>query len=108
MVKVEDVVENLTGYVESRIEVIKLDVKNEVTRISVATVVWMIVSIFALMVLVCLSIALGLWLGDLTGSQPLGFVLVALVYVVVSAGLLASQESLQKVVARRVFPNHKH
>lgn len=108
MVKVEDVVENLTGYVESRIEVIKLDVKNEVTRVSVAAVVWTIVSIFALMVLVCLSIALGLWLGRLTDSLPLGFVLVALIYVVISTGLIASQESLHKAVSRRVFPNHKH
>lgn len=108
MVKVEDVVENLTGYVESRIEVIKLDVKNEVTRISVTAVVWTIVSLFALMVLVCLSIALGLWLGHLTGSLPLGFVLVSLVYVIISAGLIASQESLQKAVYKRVFPNHKH
>ena len=108
MVKLEDVVESLTGYIESRIEIVKLDVKNEVSRVSVNVGVGAIVGLFAVLVVFCLTVALGLWLGDLVCSRPLGFVLAAVVFILISGILLASKAALQRTVSKRVFPKYKN
>ncbi len=106
MLKVEDVVENLTGYIESRIEVIKLDLKNEITHAGVNAGVGIIVGIFGLLTLFCLTVALGFWLGDVVDSRALGFVLAGAFFLLLSALLLASKAALQRLVARRVFSKY--
>jgi Putative Actinobacterial Holin-X, holin superfamily III len=108
MLKIEEVVDNVTGYIESRVEVIKLDIKDQATSIGVDTLVWAIVGFFGLMALLFLSMAAGFWLGRQLESLPLGFVLVAVFYVAVGGALLLSREKLQRAVAKKVFPNYKH
>jgi hypothetical protein len=107
MLKIEDVIENVTGYIESRVEIIKLDVKDHATEIGVATLVWSIVGFFGLMTLGLLSIALALYLGHVLASMPLGFVLVAGLYVIVALVLIAFKSALHRAVEKRVFPTYK-
>jgi Flp pilus assembly protein TadB len=106
MLNIEEAIENLTGYVEARIELIKLDVKDQSVRVGVATLVWSLVGFFALMALVFLSIALAIVLGYWLG-MAWGFVLVAVLYLAVGFALLLSKRWLQKQVELRAFSPDK-
>jgi hypothetical protein len=106
MVKVDDMVGNVTGYLESRIEMLKLDVKNETSRAGVTIIVGVTVALFAFFFLICLTIALGLFLGDLVESRPLGFVLVAALFLILTVVLLVSKKVLLNVVQKRLFPRY--
>ena len=108
MVKVEDMIENLTGYLESRIELLKIDAKNEGTKIGVNVVVGIIVGVFGFFTMVCLTIALGLWLGDLVNSRPAGFLLAAAAFLILTTILLLSKNALLKLVQKRVFPKYQN
>lgn len=108
MVRVEDMIENLTGYLESRIELLKIDAKNEGTKIGVNVMVGLIVGLFALFTLICLTVALGLWLGDLVESRPAGFLLAALFYLILTGILVLSRNSLLKMVQKKVFPKYQN
>jgi hypothetical protein len=108
MLKIEDVVDNVTGYVESRIEVIKLDVKDQATEIGTATLVFGLVCFVGLMILGMLSVALALYLGSVLASFALGFVLVAGLYLLLAIGLLLSKDKLHRAIEKQVFPTYKH
>lgn len=101
-------IENLTGYLESRIEMLKIDARNEGTKIGVNVMVGIIVGLFGLFTMICLTIALGLWLGDLVESRPVGFLLAAAFYLILTGILIASRNALLKAVQKKVFPKYQN
>jgi len=103
MLNINQAVENLTGYIEARVEVIKLDIKDQSTRVGVVIIVWFLVGFFGLMALVFLSIAAALLLGVWLDNLAIGFVLIGGVYVGIAALLLASKNKLVKLVEEQVF-----
>ena len=105
MLKIEDVIENLTGYLEARVELIKLDVKDQSVRVGVATLVWGLVGFFGLMALAFLSVAAAIVLGHWLGLAW-GFVVVAGFYSLIGLALVASKKRLQKEVEKRAFPQY--
>jgi hypothetical protein len=107
MPAIDDVIENVSGYVEARIEVIKLDIKDQATEVGVSILVGLLVGFIGIMILTCLSLALALYLGQMLANLPLGFVIVAGIYVVAAFIAMASSAAVQRAVERQVFPHYK-
>ena len=108
MVKVDDIVESLTGYLEAKIELLKLDAKNTATKTAVNVAVGAIVGVFALFMLICLTISLGLWLGSLVENNAMGFLLAAAVFLGLTLLLLGVKAALLALVQKKVFPKYQH
>ena len=83
--KVEATYQHLIEYAEARWNLIALDVSDKTANIITSIVVGIILAVLGLFFLVFASISLALWLGDLTDSIALGFLLVAVLYGLIGA-----------------------
>jgi uncharacterized membrane protein YqjE len=99
--KVDSMIENLTGYVETRVELLKIEAKEEVSKqLSNAIVYGSIGFLFAL-VLLFLSVAIALTIGEHLGNFA-GFAIVAGFYLIVGLALLLNREKLIKAIEKNI------
>ena len=91
--KVDTLLSNLTGYVETRVELLKIEVKEDLAK-SLAQVIlyFLLVFLFALFI-VFLSLAIGLVLSARFGNF-VGFSLVGVFYLLAGLILLLTRKSL--------------
>ena len=82
LLKLDKILDNLVGYVETRLELYKIQFKEEIARaIGVLALIMISVAVFGLMV-VFLSLAVANQLNSIWNSTFLGFLVVAVVYFV--------------------------
>jgi hypothetical protein len=99
--KLENIADRLNAYIDARVELVKLDLKSElsdwITRIGVL----LVVSFTALFALVLLSVAAALAIGHWQQSNALGFLCIAGVYL----GILGviQIKSVQKNLKNAIF-----
>jgi len=72
-------------YLDTRIELVKLNVAEKGAQSGAKLLTIGIVGGIALVAAGCFTLALAIWLGELIGSLPLGFVIVGLGYLIVAA-----------------------
>ena len=74
--KVESLIENLTGFVETRVELLKLEVKEDVAKGLAKGVAWFVIGFVLTLFLVFASIGLALLIGATLGLFA-GFMIIA-------------------------------
>jgi hypothetical protein len=80
--KFDGILDVVKGYVDAKIQLLKLDVKEKASNI-ITTLLFMMLLLFSfLMMLVFASLALGHYLNTLFDSEFMGFALLALFYLV--------------------------
>lgn len=99
--KLDHLMENLTGYVETKIEIMKYDLKEDLSKILAQASVLVVVAITAIFFLLFLSIAIGVLLGQTIGYFG-GFGIVGLMYMIVGAIIFANRESLQNKAEEKI------
>jgi hypothetical protein len=78
--KFDGILDIVKGYVDAKIQIIKLDIQEKASTI-IATIFFMLLLLFSfLMMLVFSSLALGHYLNSLFNNQYMGFVILALFY----------------------------
>lgn len=75
--KLEGAVDHLLGMVESRIQIAKIEAKEEVAEILAEALVRLSLALFAFIFFLFLNVALALWLGSLLQQEFVGFLIVA-------------------------------
>ncbi|WP_373515623.1 phage holin family protein [Persicitalea sp.] len=108
--KVELTYQHLIDYAEARWNLIALDVSDKSANIVTSIIVGIVLAILGLFFLVFASISLALWLGDLTNSTALGFLLVAVIYGLIAALMYANRNKwlflpLMNTFLRKLYRN---
>jgi hypothetical protein len=93
--KVDSLISNLTGYVETRIELLKVEAKEEMSKGLAKVILFLLLAFVFALVLIFISIGLALVLTEKIGAFA-GFGIVAGVYLVVGVVLLLTRENLTK------------
>ena len=91
--KVDNLINNLTGYVESKVELLKMEVKEELARSLAKVVAYLSIAFILALFIVFLSIAVALELAGILGSFA-GFAIVAGVYLIVGVIAWVSRQRL--------------
>jgi uncharacterized membrane protein YqjE len=78
--RLDNLMENLSGYVEARIELLKIEIKEDVAKVLARTVMILIVAFLALLFILFLSIGLAQYLNSLFGKEHVGYWMVAGIY----------------------------
>lgn len=91
--KVDSLIENLTGFVETRVELLKLEVKEDIAKCLAKGVAWFVIGFVLTLFLVFVSIGLALLIGAALGLFA-GFMIVASVYLVIGLILLLMRERI--------------
>ena len=81
----EGLFEKTTEYFDTQIELTKLKAIKKVAIFSANAFAKIIIAFFILLIIFMLSIALGLWIGNLLGAAYLGFFALAIFYSIVLA-----------------------
>jgi hypothetical protein len=99
--KVDSLISNLTGYVETRIELLKVEAKDELSKGISNIVVYLFLAFVFAVVVIFISVALALLIGLKTGTIA-GFAIVAAIYLLAGVVLTAKRESLIQSLEKKI------
>ena len=99
--KLDGVVNNLTGYIEARIELMKYEVKEDMARAASKMAILLILSIFFIFFLLFASAAVAHKIGESLGSF-MGYGIVASFYFVLLLLIVLFREPLSKRVEKKI------
>jgi hypothetical protein len=104
--KLDHLIENLTGYVETKVALIKVEVKQEMAEGLGKAITYMLIAFVFGMMLLFISIGVALILAARLGNLT-GFGIVAVFYLVLGIVLLANRETLNKKFSKQVSQTTK-
>ena len=99
--KVDSLLGNLTGYVETRVELLKIEVKEDVAKGLAQAVTYLFIAFVVALFITFLSIALAILIGQRLGNIA-GFSIVALIYLIVGVILWARREKLIALMEQKL------
>lgn len=92
--KVENLVHNLTGFVETKVELFKIEIREEVAKVTSMALMIGLVLLLALLALLFFSFGLAGYLNSTSESVHLGYWIVAGGYTVIGLILLIFRKSI--------------
>ena len=109
----ESLFENLTGYFNARIELIKLQLVEKTTSIFSIVISILIIIPFFMLAFLFLSIALAHFFSELWGHEYAGYLTVTLIYLVTGLLLIRFRQSwlvrpLQNSLIKQIFIKKHH
>ena len=100
--KVDGIIENLSGYIEARMELLKLEIKDDVAKgLSKAVVFVVLLMAFGLFVFF-ISMALAYKLGEYVTTFG-GFAIVAGFYLLIGVVLILNREKISTRIQKQVI-----
>jgi hypothetical protein len=87
--RIDAILENLTGLIEARMELAKLEIKEEVAKVGARIIAGVVLAFLLVMIIIFMSITLATWLNYLLGSVFFGYLIVTGFYLLVLALLIA-------------------
>ena len=87
--RIDAIIENLTGLIEARMELAKLEIKEEVAKAGARIVAAIIFSFLLVMIIIFFSLSLATFLNRVLESMYLGYVIITGFYLLVLILLIA-------------------
>lgn len=93
---VESLWEKTHGYLEARIELVKMKTAGKAAEMGAAITARVIIGIVLLMMIIVLNTGIAMWLGEILGKMYYGFFALAGFYLVLAIILIACRASIIK------------
>lgn len=100
MLNVDELISNLTGYVEARLALAKIEIRDEISQAIAKLIYFAIVAFIGALAIIFLSISISILLNLLFKSTFLGYLIVAFLYMITFALLARFKE--HPAVTRRL------
>ncbi|HNP96832.1 MAG TPA: phage holin family protein [Cyclobacteriaceae bacterium] len=94
--KLDSLVDNLSGYVETRVKLLKLEIKEDIAKVLSKGLVHLAIIVFAFLFLIFISIGFAHYLNAVLESDFQGFFIVAGIYFVLFILFLLFRKSFDK------------
>jgi polyferredoxin len=102
LLKLENLFESVSGYVESKFELFKMEVREELAGIVARVLVILLIGLCFLLFLILASIGLAYYLGTLVGMTG-GIMIVAGFYLLIFVLMLVFRESVSEGISNMVI-----
>ncbi len=99
--KLDSLVSNLTGYVETRMELVKLELKEDLTKAIAKLSVFVFLAFAFTLFLMFISVALAFKIGESVGVFG-GFAIVAGFYLVIALVLLFFRDAISASIEKQI------
>lgn len=106
--KLENLVDNISGYIEARIELIKIEIREDIARFLARAMLLMITLFLGLLVLLFCSIGLAHFLNSVLDHKTAGFWIVAGIYGVPCLILILFRKSIGHSLEQRLVNSIKN
>ena len=102
--KLESISEHLSGYVEDRIELLKLELQEDAATAAAKVVLFAIILIFGLFCLLFLSIALAILINNALDDDSIGYLIVGGVYLIFTlvAFVLKKNNRVKSILYKKI------
>ena len=100
LLKLDGIIENVTGYVEARIELLKLDIKEDLARGLAKVAVYVVLALAFMVSLSLISMAIAFKIGETLGNFA-GFGIVSGVYFLFGLVLFLFQDSITTSIEKK-------
>lgn len=90
---IDRMIDHLAGFLETRLEILKLDFKEESVRVIAKLITMAVIALFGTLFFIFFSVALGIYLNQVLGSAYLGFVILAVCFLLLFILVLIVKES---------------
>ena len=87
--RIDAIIEHLTGLIEARVELAKIEIKEEVSKIGARIIAGVVFAFLLVMIIILFSIALAAWINAMLESGYLGYFIVTGFYLLVLILLVA-------------------
>ena len=87
--RIDAIIENLTGLIEARMELAKLELKEEVAKAGARIIAGVVIAFLLVMIIIFVSITLATWLNYMLDSMFFGYLIVTGFYLLVLGLLIA-------------------
>jgi uncharacterized membrane protein YqjE len=104
--KLDNLIANLTGYVETKVELVKVELKEDLASGIGTAINYLILAFVFALVILFVSTGTALVLAEKVGNFY-GFGIVAAFYLVIGLILLANRKTLTKKITRQISENFK-
>ncbi|WP_155211038.1 phage holin family protein [Fulvivirga aurantia] len=104
MFNLDKIKDDFIGYAETKIELLKLELKEEIARAMAKLLIQMLLGICLLIALILLSIAASIKINQLLDSAFLGYLVVAFIYItfVLTFYLFVDRNKLHKTISDKI------
>ena len=93
MLKIGEIVQTVKGLIEARVGLVKQEIQAEFVGILTRLLVLIAIGCMALLAILFLSLSLAFFLSQITKSPYLGFLIVALIYILAVFAMILSRDS---------------
>lgn len=107
MFKIDNLMESLTGYIEAKVELIKIDIKQEGARLIATAIIYTFMTLLALLALISLTIGLGALLNKAFDSEYLGYLLITVIYLAIAGVIFAMKDSMADGIRKSMLNESK-
>lgn len=83
------IIEHLTGLIEAKLELVKLELKEEVARTGARIIAGVVFSFLLIMIVIFMSLAMATFINQLLGNSYVGYFIVTSFYILVLVLLIA-------------------
>jgi hypothetical protein len=104
--KLDNLLDNLTGYVESKVELLKIELKQDLASGLSKAIAYLIIAFVFAMVLLFLSLGVAVVLAEQVGALG-GYGIVGGFYLLIGIGLFIKKESLILNLEKKLTENFK-
>jgi uncharacterized membrane protein YqjE len=105
--KLDGLINNLAGYIETRIELLKYEIKEDMAKAISRLMVVLLMAMLLTFFLLFISVSIALWIGEKTGTIA-GFGMVAGFYFVLMLITVALRNPITKVLKEKIKKNIIH
>ena len=106
--KLENIAFNLTGYVESKLELFKLEIRTDVTKALSRAMTLIFLALLAFLFLLFLSLGLAYLINSFFEAQYVGFFVIALFYGIVFVSLYINRKALTSNMEEQILKSQKN
>lgn len=100
--KLDGIASNFTGYVETRMELLKLEIKEDIAKGLSKVIVFILLAFVFTLFVFFISMAAAYMLGEYVGPFG-GFAIVAGIYLIVALSLYFNRENISRKIERQVL-----
>jgi membrane protein YdbS with pleckstrin-like domain len=100
--KLDSMANNLTGYLEARMELLKIEIKEDVARGVSKAVVFVVLAFAFCLFIFFISVGAAYWIGESLGV-PAGFAIISAVYLLIAIVLYVKREEISHKIEKQVL-----
>jgi hypothetical protein len=100
--KLDSMANSLTGYLEARMELLKIEIKEDVAKGVSKAVVFVVLAFAFSLFIFFISVGLAYWIGESLGV-PAGFAIVSAVYLLIAIILYVKRDEISQKIEKQVL-----